>query len=80
MIVLYVWLPAPASCLLDQTYLLCPPPYWLELWFITRLTLFTPFLSHLQLQLEPTHQVVRLAKEAGFTNVHDYLVHVVTCE
>jgi hypothetical protein len=34
----------------------------------------------LQLKLEPTHQVVKLAKEAGFTNVHDYLVHLVTSE
>ncbi|KAL6747477.1 zinc-finger domain of monoamine-oxidase A repressor R1-domain-containing protein [Haematococcus lacustris] len=33
-----------------------------------------------KLSLEPTHQVVRLAKEAGFTNVHDYLVHIVTGE
>ena len=30
-----------------------------------------------QMGLEPTHQVARLAKEAGFTNVHDYLVCLV---
>ena len=28
--------------------------------------------------LEPTHQVVKLARDAGFGNVHDYLVHLVT--
>lgn len=32
----------------------------------------------LQAGLEPTHQVVRLARDAGFDNVHDYLVHLVT--
>jgi hypothetical protein len=32
------------------------------------------------MHLEPTHQVVRLAREAGFDNVHDYLVHIVTRE
>jgi hypothetical protein len=31
-----------------------------------------------QAGLEPTHQVVKLAREAGFDNVHDYLVHLVT--
>lgn len=31
-----------------------------------------------QMGLEPTHQVVRLARDAGFDNVHDYLVHLVT--
>lgn len=30
--------------------------------------------------LEPTHQVVKLARDAGFDNVHDYLVHLVTDE
>eukprot|EP00878_Enallax_costatus_P008721 GHUV01009115.1.p1 GENE.GHUV01009115.1~~GHUV01009115.1.p1 ORF type:complete len:241 (+),score=85.71 GHUV01009115.1:186-908(+) len=30
--------------------------------------------------LEPTHQVVKLARDAGFSNVHDYLVHLVTGE
>ncbi|KAF8071208.1 Cdca7l [Scenedesmus sp. PABB004] len=30
--------------------------------------------------LEPTHQVAKLARDAGFTNVHDYLVHLVTGE
>eukprot|EP00775_Hariotina_reticulata_P001683 gene1683-2027_t len=30
--------------------------------------------------LEPTHQVVKLARDAGFCNVHDYLVHLVTDE
>jgi hypothetical protein len=34
----------------------------------------------LQAGLEPTHQVVRLARDAGFDNVHDYLVHLVTGE
>eukprot|EP00879_Flechtneria_rotunda_P026789 GHRR01028614.1.p1 GENE.GHRR01028614.1~~GHRR01028614.1.p1 ORF type:complete len:188 (+),score=80.59 GHRR01028614.1:678-1241(+) len=34
----------------------------------------------LQAGLEPTHQVVKLARDAGFTNVHDYLVHLVTDE
>lgn len=33
-----------------------------------------------QAGLEPTHQVVRLARDAGFDNVHDYLVHLVTGE
>lgn len=33
-----------------------------------------------KLGLEPTHQVARLAKEAGFSNVHDYLVHLSTGE
>jgi hypothetical protein len=33
-----------------------------------------------QAGLEPTHQVVRLARDAGFGNVHDYLVHLVTGE
>jgi hypothetical protein len=28
--------------------------------------------------LDATHQVVGLARENGFTNVHDYLVHLVT--
>jgi hypothetical protein len=36
------------------------------------------FVSVLQAGLEPTHQVVRLARDAGFGNVHDYLVHLVT--
>jgi len=31
-----------------------------------------------QAGLEPTHQVVKLARDAGFDNVHDYLVHLVT--
>ncbi|WIA12111.1 hypothetical protein OEZ85_012185 [Tetradesmus obliquus] len=30
--------------------------------------------------LDPTHQVVKLARDAGFSNVHDYLVHLVTGE
>lgn len=34
----------------------------------------------LQAGLEPTHQVVKLARDAGFGNVHDYLVHLVTGE
>jgi hypothetical protein len=34
----------------------------------------------MQAGLEPTHQVVRLARDAGFDNVHDYLVHLVTGE
>jgi len=33
-----------------------------------------------QAGLDPTHQVVKLAREAGFDNVHDYLVHLVTGE
>jgi len=32
----------------------------------------------LQAGLGPTHQVVKLARDAGFDNVHDYLVHLVT--
>ena len=36
------------------------------------------YVSVLQMGLEPTHQVVRLARDAGFGNVHDYLVHLVT--
>lgn len=32
----------------------------------------------LQLGLEPTHQIARLARADGFSNVHDYLVHLVT--
>ena len=28
--------------------------------------------------LEPTHQIAKLAREACFDNVHDYLVHLVT--
>ena len=31
-------------------------------------------------QLEPTAQIVHLARSAGFSNAHDYLVHLVTGE
>jgi len=31
-----------------------------------------------QANLEPTAQIVKLARDAGFGNVHDYLVHLVT--
>ncbi len=34
----------------------------------------------LQAGLEPTHQIVKLARDANFSNVHDYLVHLVTGE
>lgn len=34
----------------------------------------------MQLGLDPTHQILHSAKDAGFTNVHDYLVHLVTGE
>ena len=32
----------------------------------------------MQAGLEPTHQVKKMAVTAGFDNVHDYLVHLVT--
>lgn len=35
-------------------------------------------LCCVQAGLEPTHQIIKSAKEAGFSNVHDYLVHLVT--
>lgn len=39
----------------------------------------TPSLPpRVQAGLEPTHQVLKLAREAGFNNVHDYLVHLTT--
>ena len=34
----------------------------------------------IQALLEPTAQVVHMARAAGFSNVHDYLVHLVTGE
>lgn len=33
-----------------------------------------------QLGLEPTHQLLPQARQASFTNVHDYLVHLATGE
>ena len=33
-----------------------------------------------QAGLEPTHQVLKNARDVGFDNVHDYLVHLVTGE
>lgn len=32
-------------------------------------------LFALQNGLAPTHQLIKQAREAGFTNVHDFLVH-----
>ena len=34
----------------------------------------------MQLGLDPTNQILRDAKDAGFKDVHDYLVHLVTGE
>lgn len=36
--------------------------------------------THTQAGLEPTRQVKALATQAGFSNAHDYLIHLVTGE
>ena len=36
--------------------------------------------SPLQAGLDPTRQIVHSARDAGFSDVHDYLVHLVTGE
>jgi hypothetical protein len=58
----------------------------LQLWSVVCLTCCVPVAAAaavalcVQAGLEPTHQVVKLARDAGFSNVHDYLVHLVTGE